>query len=200
MVSLRILVVADTAPDVRKAALPAEELARARAEVQNGSELESRQKELRSVEEVLDVQAFGFYKPKYDFESSAQYTARLKGIRDEHQTMIKDNLAAPCDTTWTVGGSVCEGKKMVKQQAELMLRALNARVRCGHCQSPLRQCSYDAEPHRKGIPGYQQAWRGSTRIHNAEAEEFRKSIAARQAGVVPEFVEAPPLEMLKMAE
>lgn len=123
----------------RNAALPAEELAKARAEFQKlGAELEARQKELRSVEEALDIQAFGFYQPKYGFESSAQYTARLKGIRDEQQTMIKDNSAAPCDTTWTVGGSVAEGKKMVKQQAKLMLRAFN-----GECDAAIAKVRYD---------------------------------------------------------
>lgn len=123
----------------RNAALPAEELAKARAEFQKlGAELEARQKELRSVEEALDIQAFGFYKPKYGFESSAQYTVRLKGIRDEQQTMIKDNSAAPCDTTWTVGGSVAEGKKMVKQQAKLMLRAFN-----GECDAAIAKVRYD---------------------------------------------------------
>jgi hypothetical protein len=123
----------------RNAALPAEELAKTQAELQRlGSEVEARQKELRSVEEALDIQAFGFYKPKYGFESSAQYTARLKGIRDEQQLMIKDNVAAPCDTTWTVGGSAAEGKKMVKQQAKLMLRAFN-----GECDAAIAKVRYD---------------------------------------------------------
>ncbi len=123
----------------RNAVLPAEELAKTRTELQKlGTEFEARQKELRSVEEALDIQAFGFYKPKYGFESSAQYTARLKGIRDEQQSMIKDNSAAPCDTTWTVGGSVSEGKKMVKQQAKLMLRAFN-----GECDAAIAKVRYD---------------------------------------------------------
>ncbi|HRI71048.1 MAG TPA: DUF4041 domain-containing protein, partial [Polyangium sp.] len=123
----------------RNAVLPAEELAKTRTELQKlGTEVEARQKELRSVEEALDIQAFGFYKPKYGFESSTQYTARLKGIRDEQQSMIKDNSAAPCDTTWTVGGSVSEGKKMVKQQAKLMLRAFN-----GECDAAIAKVRYD---------------------------------------------------------
>ncbi len=128
-----------TIEKARNAALPAEELAKTQAALQKlGAELEARQKELRSVEEALDIQAFGFYKPKYGFESSAQYTARLKGIRDEQQLMIKDNVAAPCDTTWTVGGSASEGKKMVKQQAKLMLRAFN-----GECDAAIAKVRYD---------------------------------------------------------
>lgn len=123
----------------RAAALPAEEVAKARDEVQRlGTEIDARRKELRSVEEALEIQSFGFYTPKYGFETSAQYAARLKGIRDDQQRMIKADLAAPCETTWTVGGSASEGKKMVKQQAKLMLRAFN-----GECDAAIVKVRYD---------------------------------------------------------
>lgn len=100
--------------------------------------MEARRRELRSVEEGLEIQSFGFYQPKYGFESSVQYTARLKGIRDEQLRLIKDDQAAPCDTKWTVGGSAAEGKKMVKQQAKLMLRAFN-----GECDAAITKVRYD---------------------------------------------------------
>jgi hypothetical protein len=120
-------------------AAPADELARISDEVRRlGSEVEARRSELRSVEEALEIQSFGFYRPKYGFESSAQYTARLKGIRDEQQRLIKDDLAAPCDAKWTVGGSAAEGKKMVRQQAKLMLRAFN-----GECDAAIVKVRYD---------------------------------------------------------
>jgi len=101
-------------------------------------DLKTLRKELSSVEEALDIQSFGFYMPKYGFESSAQYTARLKGNRDEQQALIKEDKAAPCDTKWTVGGSAAEGKKMVKQQAKLMLRAFN-----GECDAAIAKVRYD---------------------------------------------------------
>jgi Domain of unknown function (DUF4041)/T5orf172 domain len=123
----------------REAAAPAEQLAQTREEIRKlGAEAEARRRELRSVEETLEIQSFGFYTPKYGFESSAQYTARLKGIRDEQQRLIKDDQAAPCDTKWTVGGSAAEGKKMVKQQAKLMLRAFN-----GECDAAITKVRYD---------------------------------------------------------
>ena len=79
-------------------ARPVAELAQIREELGRlGSEVEARRGELRSVEEALEVQSFGFYEPKYGFDSSAQYTARLKGIREEQQRLIKDDMAAPCD-------------------------------------------------------------------------------------------------------
>lgn len=123
----------------RVATVPAEELARIREEAGRlGGEVEARRRELRSVEEGLEIQSFGFYQPKYGFESSVQYTARLKGIRDEQLRLIKDDQAAPCDTKWTVGGSAAEGKKMVKQQAKLMLRAFN-----GECDAAITKVRYD---------------------------------------------------------
>lgn len=114
------------------AARPADELARI------SSDIEARKVELRSVEEALDIQSFGFYAPKYGFESSAQYVSRLKGIRDDQKRLIKDGQAAPCDTKWTVGGSAAEGKRMVKQQAKLMLRAFN-----GESDAAIAKVRYD---------------------------------------------------------
>lgn len=109
-----------------------EQLAKLRAEI------EAAQRELFSVEEALEIQSFGFYKVKYGFESSAQYVARLASIRDDQKRMISEDKAAPCDTKWTVGGSAAEGKKMVKQQAKMMLRGFN-----GECDAAIAKVKYD---------------------------------------------------------
>jgi len=100
--------------------------------------LAAAKRELESVEEALEIQSFGFYRPRYGFESSAEYVARLKVIKDEQQTLIKADKAAPCEMKWTVGGSVAEGKKMIKQQAKLMLRAFN-----GECDAAIAKVKYD---------------------------------------------------------
>lgn len=109
-----------------------EELGRLRQEIA------AAKAELASVEEALDIQSFGFYAPKYGFETSAQYADRLATIREEQKRLISKDLAAPCDTTWTVGGSKAEGKKMVRQQAKLMLRAFN-----GECDAAIAKVKYD---------------------------------------------------------
>lgn len=119
--------------ELPKEPLPSpEQLAKLRADI------EAAQRELSSVEEALEIQAFGFYKPRYGFESSAQYVSRLGSIRDDQKRMISEDKAAPCDTKWTVGGSAAEGKKMVKQQAKLMLRAFN-----GECDAAIEKVKYD---------------------------------------------------------
>jgi|GEM_PF-6015556 len=101
-------------------------------------ELKRVRAELESAEEAANLQSFGFYKPRYGLESTAQYTARLSGIRNEQRTLVKSDKAAPCETKWTVGGSAAEGKKMVKQQAKLMLRAFN-----GECDAAITKVRYD---------------------------------------------------------
>lgn len=116
-----------------------EKLEELRAEIADATtQLKRVKTELESVEEAIEIQSFGFYKPKYGFESSAQYTARLTGIKNEQQSLIKSDKAAPCDTKWTVGGSAAEGKKMVKQQAKLMLRAFN-----GEADAAITKVRYD---------------------------------------------------------
>jgi hypothetical protein len=102
------------------------------------ADIEAARRELSSVEESIDIQSFGFYKPRYGFESSAQYTARLASIREDQKRMIGDDKAAGCETQWTVGGSAAEGKKMVKQQSKLMLRAFN-----GECDAAITKVKYD---------------------------------------------------------
>lgn len=115
-----------------EAQISPEQLAKLRADI------EAAQRELSSVEEALEIQSFGFYKPRYGFESSTQYVARLVTIRDKQKRMISEDKAAPCDTKWTVGGSAAEGKKMVKQQSKLMLRAFN-----GECDAAVAKVKYD---------------------------------------------------------
>lgn len=102
------------------------------------SQIDAAKRELASVEEAIEIQSFGFYKPKYGFESSAQYVSRLASIREEQKKMISDDKAAQCDTEWRVGGSAAEGKKMVKQQTKLMLRAFH-----GECDAAIAKVKYD---------------------------------------------------------
>jgi len=114
-------------------------LARLRAEIQIAKgALDAAQRDLRSVEEALDIQSFGFYQPRYGFESSEEYAARLKGVREEQSALLKADEATACATTWKVGGSAAEGKKMVRNQSKLMLRAFN-----GECDAAIAKVKYD---------------------------------------------------------
>lgn len=98
----------------------------------------ARRAELQSVEEALDIQSFGFYQPRYGFESSAQYTERLKVIREEQKQALKTGTATKCDAKWTVGGSAAEGQKLIAEQSKLMLRAFN-----GESDAAIAKVKYD---------------------------------------------------------
>lgn len=126
-----------------RAALPhaatPEELEQLRADVARvRAELQVAQGELRSVEEALEIQSFGFYQPRYGFVSASEYVVRLKVVRDEQQALIKADGATACATQWKVGGSATEGKKMVRSQSKIMLRAFN-----GECDAAVAKVKYD---------------------------------------------------------
>lgn len=98
----------------------------------------AKEQELQSVEEVLEIQSFGFYRPRYGFDSSSKYQARLTEVRDKQKALIKADQAALCDAEWRVEGSVAKGKKMVKEQVKLMLRAFN-----GETDAAVAKVKYD---------------------------------------------------------
>jgi hypothetical protein len=100
--------------------------------------LQELQQQLESVEEALEIQSFGFYRPRYGFESSEEYVTRLKQLRETQKESIKTGKATHCDREWKVGGSVSEGKKMIDRIAKLMLRAFN-----GDCDAAIAKARYD---------------------------------------------------------
>jgi hypothetical protein len=67
----------------------------------------------------------GHYQPVYDYDISQKYKDALDQSRVKQKDMLKAEQAATCSTTWTVNGSVAEGRKSIKQSTRLMLRAFN---------------------------------------------------------------------------
>jgi hypothetical protein len=82
-------------------------------------------KELSLIEENLDIQSYGVYKPHYDYSSSEEYKGKIEQNYEKQKALIKAERAALCSTQWTVGGSCREGERMTKQYTKLMLRAFN---------------------------------------------------------------------------
>jgi len=81
--------------------------------------------QLAQVEETLELQSFGLYKPHFDFRTSEEYKARLEKNYARQKDLIASGRAAVCSTSWSVGGSAKEGERMTKQAIKLMLRAFN---------------------------------------------------------------------------
>ncbi len=86
--------------------------------------------EISIYEEQQETMSFGLYKPHFDFDTSEKYKIALLEVKEKEKELIKDEGAARGSTTWTVNGSVAEGKKQTKHYMKLMLRAFN-----GECDS-----------------------------------------------------------------
>lgn len=81
--------------------------------------------ELFSVSEIAEYETFSLYEPKYEFEKSEQYKAKLDEIRDTQKQMIKGKIAALCSKEWTVDGNRSKGIKMTDDNIKLLLRSFN---------------------------------------------------------------------------
>ncbi|MBP9886119.1 MAG: DUF4041 domain-containing protein [Leptospiraceae bacterium] len=86
--------------------------------------------EISIYEEQQETMSFGLYKPHFDFDTSEKYKIALLEVKEKEKELIKNESAAMSGTTWTVNGSVAEGKKQTKHYMKLMLRAFN-----GECDS-----------------------------------------------------------------
>jgi hypothetical protein len=89
------------------------------------SQLSSKKAELIVLDDEILLQSFGFYKPRYEFENSEIYRAKLGQIRKQQETMVKERRAAYCTTSFTVNDSKKEGERLVKDYVKLLLRSFN---------------------------------------------------------------------------
>jgi DNA repair exonuclease SbcCD ATPase subunit len=85
----------------------------------------SLEKELELYQETLDINSYGLYQPKYNFDLPEQYMVELEGNYNKQREMVKAHTAVICSTEWLVGGSKVEGRKMINQTIKLMLFAFN---------------------------------------------------------------------------
>jgi hypothetical protein len=93
--------------------------------------------EIEGLNEEAEIQSFGLYKPRYQFDSSEEFKRRLEEVRERQKAMVKGKFAATCATTWTVSGSSAEGRRMTERQLKLMLRAFN-----GECDGAIASVSW----------------------------------------------------------
>ena len=114
------------------------EAEKATKETQIKLEIEQLESRLRELEEEDFIQSHGFYKSKYNFDSSEEYQLRLDAIRENQKLMIKNKGAAICETDWTIDGSRRKGQKMINDYLKLVLRAFN-----GECDASISKVKYN---------------------------------------------------------
>ena len=89
-------------------------------------EIYKRLKEQKSIlEDDMDMIEFGVYEAHFEFDTSEHYKEKIKEVRLQQKTAIKDKLAIICHSPIEVGGSKREGTAMVNQYKRMMLRAFN---------------------------------------------------------------------------
>lgn len=95
------------------------------------------EQEIISIEDTLEMESFGLYKPRYDFASSLTYKAELEGIRNNQKQMIKEKQATFFSDSWTVDGSLAKGKKMTNDNIKQILRSFN-----NECEAAITKVKY----------------------------------------------------------
>lgn len=107
-------------------------------EISLSNSVAQKKNELIVMEEELLMQEFGLYKPLYDFADSDGYKDRLKSVREQQKTMVKNKVAISGANDWTVNGKRSEGKKMINQTTKVLLRAFN-----NECESSINKVKFN---------------------------------------------------------
>jgi hypothetical protein len=96
------------------------------------------QKEIAIGEDSLEDLSFGLYKPHFTFQTPDEYKVKIEFLRNQQRDVVRNGGAAECNTPWMVGNSKVEGKKMIRQNSKLMLRAFN-----GECEAATANVSWN---------------------------------------------------------
>lgn len=83
-------------------------------------------KQIYDLNEDIDMQEYGLYKPTYEFANSDKYKDELKKTRQMQKDLIKEKKACTGASSWTVNGNASQGRKMVADMQKLLLRAFNS--------------------------------------------------------------------------
>jgi Domain of unknown function (DUF4041)/T5orf172 domain len=95
------------------------------------------QKEIAIGEDSLEDLSFGLYKPHFTFQTPEEYKAKIELLRSQQRDVVRGGRAAQCHIAWTVGDSQVEGRRMIRQNSQLMLRAFN-----GECEAAIANVSW----------------------------------------------------------
>ncbi len=82
--------------------------------------------EIFKLDEEIQMQDFGIYRPRFAFATSSAYKEKLSNLREQQKFMIKQGQAVTGYTNWTVNGNLKQGQKMVKDMQKLLLCAFNS--------------------------------------------------------------------------
>ena len=87
--------------------------------------IKEKSKKLLEIDETIEIQEYGLYKPHYVFANSDLYKAELIEIRNAQKQCIKNDRACTSTQAWSVDGDAKKGNAMIKDMKKLLLRAFN---------------------------------------------------------------------------
>ncbi|MBV6738614.1 DUF4041 domain-containing protein [Priestia megaterium] len=115
--------VANAVEDKKKVIQSIEELNSKKTDVIN--EISLVQEELILLKDEQLMQSFGFYEPKYGFETSEVYQSKLADICKQQQQLVKSKEATNHFLDWAIGDDKKKGKEFILDTIKLTLRAFN---------------------------------------------------------------------------
>lgn len=77
------------------------------------------------LEDEHEINSFGLYEPKYNFETAQKYKEMVHNIRNKQKEMIRNKEAAYCTVNWPIDGSSAKGRKATEKHLKLALHAFN---------------------------------------------------------------------------
>lgn len=83
------------------------------------------QQQVLVLKDVLLLESFALYEPKFKLSASHEYKTRLETVRERQKALIKDGRAAIGNMGWEVNGSKAEGRKLVNDMIKLVIRSFN---------------------------------------------------------------------------
>ena len=98
-----------------------------------GKQLQDLLNQISIYSDEIKIMEMGHYKPHFNFDASEKYKDEINKIRSEQKNMLKEDKAIFCKTSWSVGGSEAEGRKMTDRIVKLTARAFN--FECEVCVS-----------------------------------------------------------------
>lgn len=87
--------------------------------------IETLRAELIDLRDELLMQSFGFYEPKYGFESSELFQQEINDIRNKQKKLVRDKEATYHSLDWTIGNDKKKGREFILDTIKLTLRAFN---------------------------------------------------------------------------
>ncbi|MEO6082724.1 MAG: DUF4041 domain-containing protein [Umezawaea sp.] len=89
------------------------------------AELEAVRDELINAKDTAVLQAAGVYAYAHPLDDAVAYQERIGALKEDIKAFLRTGNAVTATTNWQVNGSLTEGKKMVDDFSELLLRAYN---------------------------------------------------------------------------